>query len=1113
MKNFPQIAMFVIAGLVIAGNAQSFSPSAVDLPTLNLSAGNYIDFTGNQISVTEGSFLKKAGPDSASGGTFTFNTDIYLTDNGRIGIGSSTPSAALVVTGDVLPGDTNSSLGSEASPWKDLWVSSSTIYVGNLKLSESSEGGLTIVNKNTPTANVGITAGVQEVVSETGFIATTSLPDGGDWTLDSTLNFIASGTSDSLFAIDKANGRVGIGTTNPASLLDLSTTGSVIMSRRNVTWTTGVTGAPFGAVLKTSGDMTDGFGPGMNFYIEDDASGEQAIGTLAVVRDGADNSGAMVFQARKLGVGGTAERMRITSDGNVGIGTTSPEAKLNVHDGSIYLTDSDVSHGMIGIVPSSTFVKFGPLDADDGGMVLAGYSDTDSRGVYFSGVIGSNNPTDTTSAVFFSAAKKSGTSVAPLASEETAFGFDVDADDSAEIVMLGDSRVGINTNNPGQSQTGVLANVKLDVLDGDVMLSELSSTASDKSELAFYRRGDTALGSPITTGYNMGALSWYGSSNDNSTAEAPVRIYAKASSGTWTTGSNRKADLHFNVGREAEIDAMTIKNDGNVGIGTTTPNALAHLYQVSGNNAELDIQSVTGADKHWAIYQDRTTEDLRFWNNTPSGEKNVLVLDTNGNIGIGTTSPVAALDILTTGSGIMSRREVTWTDSNTGALLGLALKTSGDMTDDFGPGMNFYIEDDAQVENSIASLVAVRDGADNSGKFILETRKTGANTGKLTMNSDGNIGIGTLTPQEKLDINGANYIRFNPESDGDGIYSNNSEFSMKASAGNGKFIFYTGGRATENRRMIIDENGNVGIGTTSPWGKFSVTGSGTGTGKAFVVADSANDTKFVIQDDGRIGIGTTAPGEELVIRGSDEVFGATQAAGGDSRSGYVISNDARGWIMQVEGANNDNFEIFDNSGGGARMVVNTTGNVGIGTTTPSSKLVVESAGGGGGSDFTAIFNSKGSNEAGVKVAGLGTGGQQLFYVENGSAAPQLIVQANSDICGPDSDLSNCSSDRRLKQEIKSTNYLLEDVLKLNPVTFEWNKLGNKLYKYPLNEEQIGFVAQEVEEVMPDWVTMDDKGYRKVDDGMLKYALLDAIKELNVKVERQAMEIKLLKESE
>jgi len=35
MKNFPQIAMFVIAGLVIAGNAQSFSPSAVDLPTLN----------------------------------------------------------------------------------------------------------------------------------------------------------------------------------------------------------------------------------------------------------------------------------------------------------------------------------------------------------------------------------------------------------------------------------------------------------------------------------------------------------------------------------------------------------------------------------------------------------------------------------------------------------------------------------------------------------------------------------------------------------------------------------------------------------------------------------------------------------------------------------------------------------------------------------------------------------------------------------------------------------------------------------------------------------------------------------------------------------------------
>ena len=298
-----------------------------------------------------------------------------------------------------------------------------------------------------------------------------------------------------------------------------------------------------------------------------------------------------------------------------------------------------------------------------------------------------------------------------------------------------------------------------------------------------------------------------------------------------------------------------------VGIGTTTPNANlevvgdvrvasdSYITQILARPLDHEpgfvISSYSSVDKQLRepylqitgqSLNQSGSNDIRIYSRAEGNAKSAVTFETEsggsltermrinnlGNVGIGTTNPASLLDLSTTGSGIMSRREVTWTDSNTGALLGLALKTSGDMTDDFGPGMNFYIEDDAQVENSIASLVAVRDGADNSGKFILETRKTGANTGKLTMNSDGNIGIGTLTPQEKLDINGANYIRFNPESDGDGIYSNNSEFSMKASAGNGKFIFYTGGRATENRRMIIDENGNVGIGTTSPGSKLEI---------------------------------------------------------------------------------------------------------------------------------------------------------------------------------------------------------------------------------------------------------------------------------------------------
>jgi len=76
----------------------------------------------------------------------------------------------------------------------------------------------------------------------------------------------------------------------------------------------------------------------------------------------------MVFQARKLGVGGTAERMRITSDGNVGIGTTSPEAELSVV-GDAYITGQLTAVGGIGLE--------GDLDMDSNVIINIGNPGTD----------------------------------------------------------------------------------------------------------------------------------------------------------------------------------------------------------------------------------------------------------------------------------------------------------------------------------------------------------------------------------------------------------------------------------------------------------------------------------------------------------------------------------------------------------------------------------------------------------------------------------------------------------------------------------------------------------------------------------------------------------------
>ena len=68
--------------------------------------------------------------------------------------------------------------------------------------------------------------------------------------------------------------------------------------------------------------------------------------------------------------------------------------------------------------------------------------------------------------------------------------------------------------------------------------------------------------------------------------------------------------------------------------------------------------------------------------------------------------------------------------------------------------------------------------------------------------------------------------------------------------------------ATELFR-IDGATGNFGIGTTTPWGKLSITGSGTGTGLAFAVTTPGTAARFVIQDNGNVGIGTTTPASLL----------------------------------------------------------------------------------------------------------------------------------------------------------------------------------------------------------------------------------------------------------
>jgi len=138
--------------------------------------------------------------------------------------------------------------------------------------------------------------------------------------------------ADSALIWDNTNKRLGVGTASPVAALHVmnATYPPALIER-----TTAITNSQRGALqLRTtsSGVMADKFGTGIDFYGDDSGGTAYQFGTILSYRSaGANNSGSMVFRTFNVGAGVDAVTIRET--GNVGIGTTTPQATLDVNGG------------------------------------------------------------------------------------------------------------------------------------------------------------------------------------------------------------------------------------------------------------------------------------------------------------------------------------------------------------------------------------------------------------------------------------------------------------------------------------------------------------------------------------------------------------------------------------------------------------------------------------------------------------------------------------------------------------------------------------------------------------------------------------------------------------
>ncbi len=453
--------------------------------------------------------------------------------------------------------------------------------------------------------------------------------------------------------------------------------------------------------------------------------------------------------------------------------------------------------------------------------------------------------------------------------------------------------------------------------------------------------------------------------------------------------------VNSNYGRIQTYGTATVYNQnlalqphgGNVGIGTTSPDCALDV-ESSGSEAKILIQNDTLAllqlrqpteNYVWNLEIGRTDGEFSIRNG--SGEK--VRIKANGYVGIGTTTPTAALSVVggrIDGShpvgchlGQATSRAFLELCHGTGAQIDFA---TGDGSNDYGGRIDYIHSDD---------------------KMSFGTNGT---SGRMTIDSAGNVGIGIDSPgsDNKLEVElGQNKrVHFHTSvTNGGGAGLMIGDTYNHASTPmyyivNESSICKTGTRNNTDlsiltnwsSRIYIKKDGNVGIGTDSPTSKLHVISTNIFDGIKVEYSDTnpagvyigyggissigntrlrlgAGNTEYMtISNGGNVGIGTTSPAAQLeVSNGSststeDTFLVIRNLNSNDQNAGIKLregSTDKYGFTILYDDANSygnaNNLEIIrnDNSTTGVSClsIERDTGHVGIGTVSPGSTLHIK----------------------------------------------------------------------------------------------------------------------------------------------------------------------------
>ena len=825
---------------------------------------------------------------------------------------------------------------------------------------------------------------------------------------------------------------------------------------------------------------------------------------------GVDNSDSDKFKISGSSVLGSNDRLVIDSSGNVGIGTTSPQAKTRVFN-SLNQDGLVVENSSASFLYSAIFAN--NTSTTNGNLLRLRSSGSDKMLVLGNGNVGIGTTTpqykldvngDTrVTGAYYDSSNAPGTSGQILSS--TATGTNWISGDERYFrrfygTATGVSNAGfttaftVNGSNLASSirmsvqgtTTGIVVSNLVDILVNhyqDIMIKSLSGVftkltlkvVSNNNE-NFAVELKTNSGSAVNLSievlcYGAETVTFTNSHSYTGATLEKELPYGEYISGTGGNNGDSIVDGNVGIGTTSPVNKLNVNGD----IGYIGVIGQGSIYGNTGNSSYATMQLYNPSTG----YSTFNNQSYGYYFNTSGGTK--LTILNNGNVGIGTTSPSAKLDVVG------------------------KVKASGLDIDGTGNADTTFITYTRTDLTQPASIIY-----DGTGGF-----KFNANGLIYSFTDNTGLGIGTSSPDSKLQISGSGTQRLRVTStDGaNADLSCDGVSSMTLGSPNGIPIRFVTSNA---ERMRITSSGNVGIGTTAP-------------NRDLVVSDATNAHLKILS--------YTAVAEA-------QLTFATISSNTLYEKSAIIASGSGSWgrhnmhFCVNNAASSANVTLSD-----SRMMIDyATGNVGIGTTSPDTKLhivdndcyiTLEDNNTNSPTYYQSgvIFRENRSkiqfrNDPGfqgfVISAGVSSYTDRLYLKEfNGylgigtSPSYQLQLSLNS-AAKPSSIYWTTTSDERVKTNIRQYEKSLEHVVQLNPKLYDYN---GKAGFDPNSVDNIGFIAQDIVDIFPEAVKTykakleetDEKETElyNIDFQAITFAMINSIKELNNKIEQLETRIQTL----